>query len=214
MDAKTVEIQSFLDYQETTKKTAMYPKTKPYGVMYVSMGLMGEAGELIEKYRSILHNNNILTEEVQNSLKSEIGDVFWYISQICNELNLNLFSIVTLNISIEVDQVSQIENLILNTINQNSVVAKAENIYETCFDLIILVSKIIEKIKKVIRNKNGEFETDDLNIISEYLHELIIKLMLLIKSLNLKTYDVLNSNVQKLMSRLERGVIKSEGDNR
>ena len=87
----------FNDYQKLTQKTANYPKE--LGLNYATLGLVGEAGEVANKVKKIIRDdNNILTEERRKQLNFEIGDILWYCSQLATELDLNLENIAIDNI--------------------------------------------------------------------------------------------------------------------
>jgi len=85
------------EYQNKAKKTAVYPKD--VAVYYLTLGLTGEAGEIANKAKKIIRDNNFeITEEVKQNLKKEMGDVLWYIAMLCNELNLSMDEVMQYNI--------------------------------------------------------------------------------------------------------------------
>ncbi|KKW32407.1 MAG: MazG nucleotide pyrophosphohydrolase domain protein [Parcubacteria group bacterium GW2011_GWA1_53_13] len=68
--------------------------------MYLSMGLAGEAGEVIEKVKHIVRDQkSVITEEKRELLKKEIGDVLWYSSQLARAFDLSFEEIAQLNIA-------------------------------------------------------------------------------------------------------------------
>ena len=77
------------EYQTETAKTAIYPSE--IGLAYVTLGLAGEAGEIANKVKKIYRDKKgILDQETRDTLQAEIGDVLWYVSQLCTELNISL----------------------------------------------------------------------------------------------------------------------------
>jgi NTP pyrophosphatase (non-canonical NTP hydrolase) len=85
------------EYQEKAHTTAIYPKEK--ALEYVTLGLVGEAGEIANKVKKIIRDkNSVATEEDIKNLKSEIGDVCWYIAEMCNNLNLTIEEVFEQNI--------------------------------------------------------------------------------------------------------------------
>lgn len=89
---------TFNEYQENTKLTAKYPKNK--ALEYVILGLVGESAEIANKYKKVIRDNDgVLTEERRNQIIDEIGDVMWYVSQLCNELGVNLETLCEKNIN-------------------------------------------------------------------------------------------------------------------
>ena len=88
----------FDTYQNESRKTALYPNVGD-NFIYPTLGLCGEAGEVAEKIKKILRdNNNIADEERKNEIKKELGDVLWYLTQVATELNLSLDDIAKTNI--------------------------------------------------------------------------------------------------------------------
>ena len=90
----------FNDYQSKTAITAKYPdKGRLGGLVYTVLGLAGEAGEIANKTKKILRDDDcILKDEVRKKLSDELGDVLWYLSQSATELGLNLEDIAKANI--------------------------------------------------------------------------------------------------------------------
>jgi NTP pyrophosphatase (non-canonical NTP hydrolase) len=62
-------------YQAESKKTALYPNAGN-NFIYPTLGLCGEAGEVAEKIKKILRDNNSIADsERVNEIKRELGDV-------------------------------------------------------------------------------------------------------------------------------------------
>jgi isopentenyl-diphosphate delta-isomerase len=81
---------NFEDYQDLSKKTAIYPQ-KGNNFVYPLLGLAGEVGETIEIIKKILRKNqNYVGQENREKLKEEIGDILWYLSQLATELDISL----------------------------------------------------------------------------------------------------------------------------
>lgn len=91
------------EYQKKSRKTVLYSDVKVLknskSFIYPVLGLVGETGEVADKLKKILRNNNgELNEEAREELKKELGDVLWYLSQLATELNLSLDEIAKKNI--------------------------------------------------------------------------------------------------------------------
>lgn len=88
----------FNEYQKKSRKTAIYPKIGE-NFVYPVLGLTGESGEVAEKVKKILRDNDgIIGKEQKEELKKELGDVLWYIAQIASELDLSLDEIASFNV--------------------------------------------------------------------------------------------------------------------
>ncbi len=72
------------EYQRFATSTANFTgKEGEFPLAYVALGLAGESGELIEKIKKVIRNDEgVLSEEKREAIKFEIGDVLWYLSQI------------------------------------------------------------------------------------------------------------------------------------
>lgn len=89
---------TFEEYQNLSRQTAIYPN-KDNNFVYPTLGLVGEAGEVAEKVKKILRDSGgVVTDEKRAELAKELGDVLWYIAQLCTELNLPLEQIAKGNI--------------------------------------------------------------------------------------------------------------------
>lgn len=89
---------NFNEYQEKSRKTAVYPDLGS-NLIYPTLGLVGEAGEVAEKMKKMIRDDGgKLTEERKEVLVKEIGDVLWYIAQLATELNIDLDDIASTNI--------------------------------------------------------------------------------------------------------------------
>lgn len=89
---------TFEEYQKESRKTALYPDNGNT-IIYPTLGLAGEAGEVAEKVKKIVRDDaGKISEEKRADLKKELGDVLWYISQLASELDLSLNEIAEANI--------------------------------------------------------------------------------------------------------------------
>lgn len=85
------------EYQEFTSSTAMYPKE--YGLIYTTLGLAGEAGEVANKVKKVIRDTNgEINEETRQALKSELGDVYWYLARLADELGFASSDIIAENV--------------------------------------------------------------------------------------------------------------------
>jgi len=57
--------------------------------MYVALGLAGEVGEVCNKIKKVIRDDRgIVTPLVQTQLAAELGDCFWYLARLTDELKL------------------------------------------------------------------------------------------------------------------------------
>ncbi len=93
---------NFLDYQYGTRETAIYPgagDTQSYeGLSYVTLGLVGEAGEIANAVKKIARDDGgVITREHRVKLAAELGDCMWYVTQLARQLQYGLEEICQAN---------------------------------------------------------------------------------------------------------------------
>lgn len=86
-------------YQAAARRTAVYPDVGD-NVVYPTLGLSGEAGEIAEKIKKVLRDRGgVVDETARADLGLELGDVLWYVSQLAAELDLDLDDIAVSNLA-------------------------------------------------------------------------------------------------------------------
>ena len=87
------------DYQRDSRATAIYPGAGD-NLLYPTLGLCGEAGEVAEKVKKMLRDDaGILTDERREALGAELGDVLWYVAQVATEAGLDLDALAEGNLA-------------------------------------------------------------------------------------------------------------------
>ena len=74
--------------------------------------------------------------------------------------------------------------------------------------------EVADKVKKIIRDKNGVLSHGDRIEIAKELGDVLWYITIMSDMLGYKLSDIAKMNVDKLSSRKDRGVIGGEGDNR
>jgi len=89
---------TFDQYQQLARSTAVYPYIGT-NIMYPTLGLCGEAGEVAEKVKKLYrdHNGELTTDYIA-LIEQELGDVLWYMAAIANELGITLDGIANTNL--------------------------------------------------------------------------------------------------------------------
>ncbi len=88
----------FNKYQEESRKTVIH-KDWEQALSYFTLGLNGEAGEVAEKVKKILRDDQgKVSAEKKKEIEKELGDVLWYLAQITTELNLDLNKVAAVNL--------------------------------------------------------------------------------------------------------------------
>lgn len=93
---------SFEEYQLATADTAVYPgafEGNSDALSYVTLGLVGEAGEIANKVKKILRDKGgLVTEDDRTELSKELGDVLWYLARLADEIGYPLEDIAQKNV--------------------------------------------------------------------------------------------------------------------
>lgn len=112
-------MSEFLNYERNARSTALYPSL--FDLIYPTLGLVGEAGEVVNKVKKLLRDNykvklendvklqeaSEIVEKAINDiihesnfkeiLKAELGDVLWYIVNTANDVGLSLKEVADYN---------------------------------------------------------------------------------------------------------------------
>ena len=109
---------TFEENQKAVHETAEYPEiivsdqnrldaitsdTPPNNIrsnyIYPALGLAGEAGEVVEKIKKVVRNNNgVINQKETNEIFKEIGDVFWYCTELINCLGGSIEEVLQMNL--------------------------------------------------------------------------------------------------------------------
>ena len=85
------------DYQDKALATAVYGKFNK--IIYPTLGLTGEAGEVADKVKKVLRDNEgFFSDEIRSELIKEVGDVLWYVAALSNDLGYTLEEVANMNI--------------------------------------------------------------------------------------------------------------------
>ncbi len=89
------------EYQDKASVTATFTgKQAEHELMYLTLGACGEVGEIAEKVKKIIRNDDgVISEEKRELLKLEVGDVLWYLSQLSRVLGFSLDEAAQANIA-------------------------------------------------------------------------------------------------------------------
>lgn len=74
--------------------------------------------------------------------------------------------------------------------------------------------EVLEKLKKILRDKEGTISPEELIEIKKELGDALWYLTTLASELNLCLEDIATSNIEKFLDRRARGVTSGSGDNR
>ena len=85
------------EYQVEAYKTAVFPEG--LWVVYPTIGLSGECGEVCEKVKKVFRDKNgVFAEEDLQAISKEMGDVLWYLAAIASNLGISLDDVAEMNL--------------------------------------------------------------------------------------------------------------------
>ncbi len=89
----------FNEYQKLASRTATFDDNKLDPLVYLTLGLAGESGEVVEKIKKVYRNDRgKLSAEKKEDLKRELGDVLWYLSQMSRVLGMEFENVAKANV--------------------------------------------------------------------------------------------------------------------
>lgn len=74
--------------------------------------------------------------------------------------------------------------------------------------------EVVEKWKKIVAYDNGQISDDKKKELAKEMGDVLWYLAALAESLDMSLQDIAEANIEKVMSRKQRGVTKGRGDNR
>ena len=94
---KYKKVSDFDMYQKVALTTAIYPREQ--AIIYPTLGLTGEAGEVANKVKKIIRDgSDSKDEKLVSEIKAEIGDCLWYIAVLASDFDIKLSDIANTNL--------------------------------------------------------------------------------------------------------------------
>ena len=95
---KKIYGMSFNEYQAFAKTTWTQTDDDTIALAICGLGAAGEAGEVADKIKKIIHyHQGVMQEGDKEALVKEIGDVLWYLANLCSWLNVNFGDVAEAN---------------------------------------------------------------------------------------------------------------------
>lgn len=88
------------DYQRKAHTTSRNTQIGGDALLYPVLGLVGEAGELANRVKKIYRDfDGKVVPSVAMEIQLELGDVLWYVAEICTQAGMNLADVADLNLA-------------------------------------------------------------------------------------------------------------------
>lgn len=90
-------------YQILAHRFADYPtgtvEENKVDYIYPALGLAEEAGEVAGKFaKAVRDNNGVIDEERKTAIIKELGDVCWFVAELCSLLGVSIDDVMQKNI--------------------------------------------------------------------------------------------------------------------
>lgn len=183
----------FQDYQAFTKTTAVYPAAR--ALDYLSLAICDEVGELAEKLLPFVSfTSPMITHKIGPSVIDEAGDVMCYVARMADEMDVPL-----------------------KWIADNAMYEGEASIPAALIGMVIFASKIAGRRKKAIRDGDTWNETkkvENERAVIDNLCNVVSCLFVIVRFFDSHLEGVMHRNRVKLQDRLDRNVVRGEGDHR
>ena len=215
-------ISTFDDYAIKSSRTMNDSLFYDEKMSMLSMGLSGESGELASlliEFLSVDFSNN---KKIDDLIKKEIGDVFWYASNLLNELDVSIDSIITERYNINQGLVGY---QYFDEVSERCYIDRIHN------HLHEFLGDVSSNIKRVISSQSILFESSslvldhvkkhvfhnhkiDLDLISKETEKIISELCFICENREYDVCEVLMMNIIKLEKRYPKGFSSEKSINR
>jgi NTP pyrophosphatase (non-canonical NTP hydrolase) len=90
-------MMNFGDYQVLARRTSKFKvgESLRENVLMAALGLSGEVGELNDRIKKMFYHQHPTSRA---DIEDELGDILWYLSEMCSALSFNLQVIAYRNI--------------------------------------------------------------------------------------------------------------------
>lgn len=186
---------NYSDYQQRIKEFAVYPRIGN-NLSYPVLGLISEFGDELLSALGDIENNG--SKEAFDKARKEVGDCYWYLGTIYNEIEADWESTFLDNQKFCADSYADI-----SAIDEVAILGI----------LVMLFGMLSGYAAKADRDNNGKLLEKHRQKFIDVLLSLETILEYLIEQ-HIGLFDALEDNISKLQSRKERNVLHGDGDNR
>lgn len=173
------------EYQRAASATAIYPAE--VRTLYPTLGLIGEIGEIANKVKKVYRDDaGVITDDKRYELIGELGDCCWYLAALCSDVGINL----------------------------NARDLTLPKFMPTLAECVIRLSSSASSIADNVLQSACDPQMGIKLYIQSYVKNMCWLLNAVAYHIGVEFGDVLQLNIDKLMSRKERGTLQGSGDDR
>jgi NTP pyrophosphatase (non-canonical NTP hydrolase) len=186
------------EYQMKARETAIYLKVKDSKILYPTLGLVGECGEVAGKMKKLIRDDKwIMKPDRMTAIIKELGDCCWYLANICCDTNLELNTIyekINSSVAYKINRLSILRQVLHMNRHANIIAEFLENWhYDHQCNL----------------NKTNNFKNLPIHI-----YNVLICIEEIAYNCHSNLREVYTLNIEKLTKRKQDGTLTGDGDNR
>ncbi|UCG02450.1 MAG: nucleoside triphosphate pyrophosphohydrolase family protein [Candidatus Heimdallarchaeota archaeon] len=186
------------EYQQKARETAIYLGIPYTTMIYPALGLMGECGEVTEKVKKLIRDDNWhITKKRSDAIKKGLSDCCWYLANICCDTDLDLEMMYQMRGSSIVHRLRSFtiyQLVIFLNVNASSVANKLSEWYYSYECRLNEYQRFIE--------------------IPTNISNIITCIETIANRLDTQLHEILDINLAKLRIRKENKTLHGSGDNR
>lgn len=92
-------VHDIAEYQRESAVTWRGVEIQKADLAYLTLGLCNEAGEFAGKVKKMFRDRHgDMDESMRRELESELGDVLWYLTRLCDELDTTVLVVAQRNL--------------------------------------------------------------------------------------------------------------------
>jgi NTP pyrophosphatase (non-canonical NTP hydrolase) len=171
------------EYQAQARSTAVY--SSQHARVYPALGLAGEAGEMLNKYKKVLRGDTDIAA-ASPSLVDELGDCLWYAANVAADCGFKLSSCLGCQELSEVEPRSP----------------------EAMSCAMLVLADAVGQVCSCIADDQPAIA------VSDALQDALLQLASVADGLAVTLEQVAVRNLAKLQDRQQRGQLRGEGDQR
>jgi NTP pyrophosphatase (non-canonical NTP hydrolase) len=89
----------FVTYQKQARVFSKDTRIEASELIYPLLGLSSEVGEVMDKCKKVFRDNSgEFSKEIRLEIMKEIGDVLWYLSELCSQFSFDFDDVANMNI--------------------------------------------------------------------------------------------------------------------
>ncbi len=186
------------EYQAKARATAIYLTVENSKIIYPALGLIGECGEVAEKVKKLIRdNNNIMTDKRATAILKELGDCCWYLANICCDTKLDLGMIYDMRGASTQQRVRQFDY------------------YQLVLYMNRYATGIATTLERLYYDAKGDLASmSDYTEAPQHMSHVLACIAEFARRLDKTLEDVYTANIENLAGRKVRETLHGDGDNR